>query len=182
MGFKNSFGITKEMVAEIARETSKRMKIANEQIFKKYDIHMSNKNLSEIVSKVMEKVAADTFSKHFRYKVIRASSDRDPDLTFTKTDKRLEIKVTSTTNAWTGGEFSKRPFDYLLVSWGGDFDEFFIAFTHLEKSDWKSRFEQSFYGPSFDIKKLYTREDKEIFLGTLTANERGTIKMIREKT
>ena len=169
------------MIVKIVSETSKRMQEANKHVFQKYDIHMSNKNLSEILSKIMEKVASDVFTAHFGSEVRKAGSDREPDLTFTKTGRMLEIKVTSTANAWTGGEFSKRPLDYLLVSWGGNFDEFFVAFTHLKKSDWTSRFQSNYYGPSFDIKKLYKKKDKEIFLGNLTRNEKGNIKMLRKK-
>jgi len=174
----NEFSITKAMVLEVTRETSKRMRLLKDQFIDGYDVHMSNKNLSEILSKVMEKVAADVFTKHLSHKVEKATSDREPDLFFTKNKKPLEIKVTSTDTTWTGGEFSKRPFDYLLVSWGKNFDEFFVALTHLEKKDWTSRMSQSYYGPSFSVKNLIKKKDKEVFIGSF--NENGT-KLIRER-
>ena len=77
----------------------------------------------------MEKVSSDIFTKKLGYPVKRAMADKDPDLVFTKINKPMEIKVTSTTNAWTGGEFSKRPFDYLLVSWNPEnYKQFFCCF------------------------------------------------------
>lgn len=100
-----------------------------------YDISFSNKNLSEIIGKIMEKVCADTFTQKLSFEVKRARVDKDPDLTFTEIDAPMEIKITSTDKSWTGGEFSKRPFDYLLASWGGNFDEFFCCLVHLEKED-----------------------------------------------
>ena len=109
-----------------------------------------------------------------------AKSDREPDLYFTNLKKPLEIKITSTEYAWTGGEFSQRPFDYLLVSWGGNFDEFFVCLVHLEKEDWTSRMDKKYYGPSYTIKKLFEREDKIIFVGKLIQKGKS-IKLIRER-
>ena len=174
----NEFSITKQLVLEVMRETSNRMKLLKEKFIDEYDVHMSNKNISEMLSKVMEKVAADIFTKHLGYKVEKAKSDREPDLFFTKINRPLEIKVTSTDVAWTGGEFSKRPFDYLLVSWGENFTEFFVVLAHLEKKDWISRISQSFYGPSFTAKNLFKMKDKEVFIGSF--NENGT-KLVRER-
>ena len=161
----------------IMQEVSKRMKGIKSGIMIKYDVYFSNKNLSEILSQVMGKVSADYYTHKLGYEVKNAHADKEPDLYFTKIKLPVEIKVTSTTNAWTGGEFSKRPFDYFLVSWGGDFDEFFICFTKLEKKDWKSNINSGFYGPSLSIKKLLSKKSKIILLGSI--NENG--RMIREK-
>ena len=174
----NEFGLTKSLILEVMRETARRMKHLKQHFIDEYDVHMSNKNISEILSKVMEKVAADIFTERLSYKVEKAKADREPDLFSTKIKRPLEIKVTSTDVAWTGGEFSKRPFDYLLVSWGGGFDEFFVALAHLEKKDWTSRIKQSYYGPSFPAKALFKRKDKEIFIGGF--NEKGT-RLLRER-
>lgn len=176
----NKFGITKEMILEILRGVSKRMRAFNELKIE-YDIHLSNKNLSEIIGKIMEKVAADVFSKRLGYDVNRAMADRDPDLIFTKINLPMEIKMTSTDNAWTGGEFSQRPFDYLLVSWGEDTKEFFCCLVHLEKSDWKSNMSKKFYGPSLSSKTIYDKKDKIIFIGNLEITKRGAIKIKRER-
>lgn len=174
---KNKFGVTKDMIFEVVKETSKRMTTFN-KFRTDNDLNLSNKNISEILGKLSEKVCADVFTKHLGYEVKRATSDQEPDLFFTKIKRPLEIKMTSTDNAWTGGEFSKRPFDYLLISWGGNFDEYFVVMVHLEKKDWKSNISKQFYGPSYSARKLFTRKDKIVFLGKF--NDKGTV-IIREK-
>jgi len=174
------FGLDRTTVLEIVRETSIKMREANNKVFKPYGIHLSNKNLSEIIGKILEKTAADILTKKLGYDVRNAQSDSEPDLNFTKIGEAIEIKVTSTDSAWTGGEFSKRPLEYLLVSWGGDFNEFFVAFTHLEKEDWHSNISKNFYGPSYRAKDLYNRKNKIIFLGSLEASLKGSVKLKRE--
>jgi hypothetical protein len=176
----NQFGITKGMVIEILKGIS--LKLQKFREFKdEYSMHFSNKNLSEIVGKMLEKDAADIFTKHLGYRVIKCEKDHDPDLIFTGiNNKPLEIKITSTDITWTGGEFSTRPFDYLLISWDpSNFNHFFCCLVHLEKSDWVSNIAKKFYVPSLDIKKLYERQDKIIFLGSLEKTPRGAIKIRR---
>ena len=146
-----------------------------------YDLSFSNKNLSEIIGKIMEKTSADIFTKRLGYDVKRALADREPDLLFTKINKPMEIKITSTENAWTGGEFSQRAPDYLLVSWGGNFDEFFCCLVLLDKTDWESNISKKFYGPSLKAKTVYNKKNKIIFFGTFEVTPRGTIKIKREK-
>src|SRR3989344_5766200 len=176
----NEFNITKEIVIKILEGVSFRMQKFKKELMDEYDLSFSNKNLSEIIGKIMEKVASDVFTKRLGFEVKRALADREPDLLFTKINKPMEIKITSTEDAWTGGEFSQRPFDYLLVSWGGDFDEFFCCLVHLQKEDWTSRMSKNYYGPSYNIRKLFERKDKIIFLGRLIDNGKS-IKLIREK-
>ncbi|MBW3015832.1 hypothetical protein KY330_05385 [Candidatus Woesearchaeota archaeon] len=177
---KNEFGITKKIVLEIMKGVSKRMK-AFADLRKEYDIHLSNKNLSEIIGKIMEKVAADVFSKRLGYEVKKALSDRDPDLFFTKINRPLEIKVTSGDSSWVGGEFSQRPFDYLLISWGGEkFDEFFVCFTHLEKTDWKSRMHKKFYGPILKAKVVFKKKRID-FIGNFYVTKKGAVRIKRGK-
>lgn len=175
-----TFGLDKKTVHEIAKDVANKMQKVNEILIKPYNIHFSNKNLSEIIGKIMEKSASDILSKKLGYEVKNAKSDSDPDLVFVKTGKKIEIKVTSTENGWTGGEFSKRPFEYLLISWGGNFDEFFVAFVHLEKDEWHSNMSKNYYGPNYSAKDLHKKKDKIIFLGRLEVTERGAIKIKRE--
>lgn len=176
----NPFYISKTMILEIVIELIKRMKSLEEGTIKPYDIRFSNKNLSEIIGRMMEKVSAEVFTKRLGYLVNSSKSDRDPDLFFTKLNKPLEIKVTSTISSWTGGEFSKRPFDYLLISWDSEtFNKFFVCLVHLKKEDWKSNFSNNYYGPSYNKKSLLNRKDKMIFLGDLVQKGRA-IQMIRE--
>ncbi len=176
-----SFKLTKNIMVEVLKGVSFRMQKFKKDLMDEYDISFSNKNLSEIIGKVMEKVCADIFTKNLGYEVKRALADKDPDLIFTKINAPVEIKMTSTDNTWTGGEFSKRPFDYLLVSWGGNFDEFFCCFVHLEKDDWKSNFQKNFYGPTLTAKTVYGKKERIIFFGDFKITKRGTIKIKRTK-
>jgi hypothetical protein len=177
----NKFGLTREIVFKVMKETSKAMKNFKQDYLDKYKVNVSNKLLSELLSKIMEVNAEKIFTRELGYKIMKETKDSEPDLFFTKINTPLEIKTTSTLNAWTGGEFSKRPFDYLLVSWGGDFDEFFVALVRLKKTDWKSNFAKNFYGPSYSSKRLFLRKDKEVFLGSFEKTKRGAVKLVREK-
>jgi hypothetical protein len=177
----NTFGITHEMMREVARETAQCMKDFRRDFIDRYGVNLSNKLISELVGKIFEVQCERVLSQRLGYAVVKETSDKEPDLTFTKLNKPLEVKSTSTTNAWTGGEFSKRPFDYLLVSWGGNYDEFFVALVHLEKKDWKSNFASNYYGPSYSAKKLYSRKDKVVLLGSFKKTVRGTVNIVREK-
>ena len=175
------FGLSREMILEVARGTSKCMNDFRRDFIDKYGVNLSNKLISELVGKIFEVQCERVFTKHLGYEVRKEKSDKEPDLYFTKLEKPMEVKLTSTLNAWTGGEFSKRPFDYLLVSWGGQFDEFFVALVHLEKKDWKSNFSSNFYGPSYSTKKLYARKDKIVFMGSFEKSVRGAVKLVRER-
>jgi hypothetical protein len=176
----SDLGLDKETVASIIREVSSKMRGANEGFFKPFGIRLSRKNLSEIIGKIMEVTSADVLSRKLGYLVQNARRDAEADLSFTQIEKYLEIKVTSTDTAWTGGEFSQRPLDYLLVSWGGDFDEFFVAFAHLNKDEWHSRMPQRFYGPSYPAKDLLAKRDKIVFLGDFKVSAKGVVKLKRE--
>ncbi|MBI5804047.1 hypothetical protein HY450_02280 [Candidatus Pacearchaeota archaeon] len=154
---------TRENLLEIMKEVKRKMG-SIQQIIKEYNIFFSNKNLSEILGKVMEKTASEYFTKKLGYEVKNALSDKEPDLFFTKTNLSMEIKITSTTNAWTGGEFSKRPFSYFMVSWGGDFDEFFVCVIKLDKEDWKSNMASNYYGPILALKKFKCCSSKRFYL------------------
>lgn len=143
------FGLTREIILESLKIVVSRMKKFDQEYG---DLGLSRKNISELIEKILENACANTFSKKLGYEVKRALADRDPDLVFTNLNVPMEIKMTSTDNSWTGGEFSKRPSDYLMVSWGGNFDEFFCCLVHLEKEDWKSNFQNNFYGPSLSAK------------------------------
>ncbi|MFH1199921.1 MAG: hypothetical protein V1708_02545 [Candidatus Micrarchaeota archaeon] len=182
MPAKNPFGITPEMAREIAKETSKCMLDFKHSFIDKYGVNISNKLTSELVGKIFEVECERVLTKRLGYEVRKEKSDKEPDLFFTKINRPLEVKLTSTASAWTGGEFSKRPFDYVLVSWGGEFDEFFIALVHLEKKDWKSNFASNFYGPSYSAAKLHARKDKLVLMGSLEKTPHGAVKVVRENT
>ncbi len=167
---------TRENLLEIMKEVKIKMG-AVKKIIDDYGVYFSNKNLSEMIGKIMEKTASEYFTKKMGYEVKNALTDKEPDLLFTKINLSMEIKMTSTKNAWTGGEFSKRPFHYFMVSWGEDFDHFFVCCVRLEKTDWKSNMSNNYYGPSLSLKKLNSIKDKIILVGKI--DDKG--RMIREK-
>ncbi len=101
---------TRDNLLAITKEVCRRMQAFKYELIVPYDIYLSNKNLSEIIGKIMEKVAADYFTQKMGYSVKNAHTDKEPDLFFTKIELPMEIKMTSTTTAWTGGEFSRRPY------------------------------------------------------------------------
>ena len=177
----NNFGINRKLALEIAKGTSLCMLDFKKDFIDKYGVNLSNKLISELVGKIFEVQCEKVLTKRLGYEVRKETSDKEPDLFFTKIKKPLEVKLTSTTSAWTGGEFSKRPFDYLLVSWGGNFDEFFMVLVHLEKKDWKSNFASNFYGPSYSSEKLNRRKNKLVLLGSFEKTPRGAVKVVREK-
>ena len=174
-------GLSEKVVLEILKNVHKIMSELSDKFLKPYGLTFSNKNLSEIIGKVIENKAAQILTKELGYKVISASSDSDPDLYFTKTKTPLEVKVTSTHTGWTGGEFSKRPFNYLLVSWNpkSDFSDFFVAYTHLTEDDWESRMKKGaeYYGPLFSAKRLLNKNDYIVFIGSLGATKRGAVRI-----
>jgi len=175
----NVFGITKRMIRDIMNLSSAYAKHIKKD-FDEHEISISNKSLSELLSKIIEVYSSKIFTEKLGYRVEKEKSDREPDLVFTRMNRPLEVKVTSTNSGWTGGEFSRRAPDYLLVSWGENFDEFFVALVHIEKSDWESRIEKRFYGPFFSIKRLYDIKQKTIFVGNLERKGERT-KLLRER-
>lgn len=149
----------------------------DERYKKKRELPFKNKNLSEIISMAFETEAAIFYSNKLNSNVRNAKNDNEPDLYFERYSLSLEVKVTSTNNVWTGGEFSKRPFHYLLVSWGGkNFDEFFVCCTKIEKEEWKSNIKNNYYGTTLSVKKLKEKNDVKILFGNIEKN-----KVVREK-
>ena len=177
----NRFELTEDIMLRVLRKVSFLMRKVKGELIDRYELSFSNKNLSEMIGKIMEKTCADVFTEELGYPVKRALADKDPDLLFTKIDAALEIKMTSTLNAWTGGEFSKRPYEYLLFSWGENFDEFFCCLVHLEKEDWVSNYQKDFYGPTLKARSVYDKKEKIVFLGGFEETKRGTIRIKREK-
>jgi len=119
-----------------------------------FDEMFGSKNQSELLSKIIEKVAAEEFTEFCGYAVENPTNDNEPDLFFGEPELPLEIKVTCG-ETWTGGTFSKRPADYLLVSWNKDSKcDAFVALAHLKKDDWKPG-GKNYYGTSYPKRSLY---------------------------
>src|SRR3989344_2048440 len=97
--YKNVLKIaTRGNLLKIIREVSRRMLEIKKYVIEPYEVCFSNKNLSEMIGKIMEKVASDIFTKNLGYEVKNAKADREPDLFFTKLKLPIEIKMTSTIN------------------------------------------------------------------------------------
>jgi len=176
---REKYGITRENIFEITKIVSFKMTKIKEVLLDEYDIKFSKKNLSEIIGKIFEKETAEYLDKVTKFQVLNAQKDKDPDLCFISNGehvKYIEIKVTSTNSNWRGGEFSKRPYDYLLISWGGNFDNFFVAYTHIENDDWISSISKGYYAPIFKVEKLYNKIDKVIFIGKFRQSGKSLIR------
>jgi hypothetical protein len=172
--------IDKSTVIEIIRAISKKMKAVS-RILKDSNAVLGKKNVSEIVGKIAEGTFAEILTKKLGYPVRAAQNDKEPDLFLTKTGEKMEIKMTSTDNSWQGGEFSTRPYEYFLISWGGDFDEFFVARATLSDKEWHSNIANRRYGTTYPVKDLYNKADKIVYLGSFKITDRGAVKLIREK-
>ena len=178
----DQFRLTRPLIVEVLRLTCANMQEFNRRFVRPYEVRLGNKNMSEILGKVLETNAAIVFSRGVGYEVRKESSDQDPDLLFTRLNRPLEVKVTSTSTGWTGGEFSKRPFDYLLISWDKKslYDSYFAALVHLEKPDWESRMAKDYYGPSFTVRRLAEKKNRIDFVGSIGKGTRGGIRLFWE--
>jgi len=120
------------------------------------------KQLSEIASQVAEKamemsIPGTTCPKR----------DKDPDCFIPHLTTEIlapwEIKCT-TGEEWRGGDFSKRPGFYVLISWQHDKQQgdikIFAARLHMEEEDWikskpsKKSGSENYYATSFNKKNL----------------------------
>ena len=181
----NPFGITRKMVLEILKESSKAMNFFVKNFKEKHNAQLSGKLLSETFSNLLEQKASQILTKRLGYEVQNPSGDRTPDLIFTKLGKPLEIKVTSEMN-WRGGEFSTRPTYHMFVSRNDKFNEFFVVLIDMSKEGglWESSMQKGkrYYAPYFKKEKIYEMRNKaDILIGKITKNKKGTIKLIREK-
>ncbi|MBU0466168.1 MAG: hypothetical protein KJ718_00045 [Nanoarchaeota archaeon] len=182
---ENPFGISKDMVLEVLRESSKAMHFFTKEFKEKYDVKLSGKIQSETFSNLLEQIASKIFTERLGYDVKKATSDNNPDLTFTKINLPMEIKVTSG-QVWRGGEFSKRASWHLMVSRNEEFNEFFVCLVDMQKGEglWISAMQQgkNYYAPSFKKDQIYQIKDKiPIFVGDVIKTSKGTIKLKREK-
>lgn len=153
---------TEEIINQWLSESQDAMHELNDWA-EKHQTFFSNKQLSENFSRLLESKGQTVFSQYYKGMVANASADSEPDLSFDGVP--LEIKVTNG-EQWTGGEFSKRPSDYLLVSRNEDFTKFFVCLVHLEKSEWNSGGE-NFYGTNYKKKQLNEKTEKKVYRGDI---------------
>lgn len=181
----NLFGITRDMVLEVLKESSKAMKWFIKKFKKKFDVKLSGKLLSEIFSNLLEQKASNIFSKRLRYEIRKANSDNDPDLFFTKINLPMEVKVAGG-QVWRGGEFSKRASWHLMVSRNDTFDAFFVCLVNMESNGglWVSSMQQGkdYYAPSFKKDKIFELQHQiPVFVGKIIKSERGAVRLILEE-
>jgi hypothetical protein len=124
----------------------------------KYDV--GQKVISELCSKLVEKITANHFTTKLAIPVIPGNHDVDPDclFKFTTGDIPLEVKVAMGGKGcrWRGGGLSNRSSDYLLFTRNRESTEFFVAITHLTKNDWVTQKTQ-YYAPFFTEELLHAR-------------------------
>ena len=146
--------------------------------------HIRPKNLkSSILSNLFESQAAKYFNSiHVPVRV--CESDREPDLTFTDTNRPCEIKVTgldhpfSNRLKWMGGKYSKRSSDYILIAyhyspmnnslWEKEPStiKYFITKTYIDENEWKriDNGNENYYATVFSSDDLRTK-DHEVLVG-----------------
>jgi len=79
-----------------------------------------------------------------------------------------EIKTIAENRVWRGGDFSKRPGDYLLISYRIGQDKrlgWFVLQTKLEESEWISSGSGNYYATSVDLDYILNRGDYRILWG-----------------
>ena len=133
---------------------------------------ISSKMISELASQALELAFKDS-----KLIVETPKLDKDPDMLLGYDKKPWEIKCTST-DGWRGGEYSKRPGYYILLTYNiiGDNINIFAARLSMTEEDWitskpkdESK-EQKYYATTFGKKELlkYINENKaEILCGDI---------------
>ena len=120
----------------------------------------STKLKSELISNIVE-----TSFESIVPNIVAPKMDSEPDLIVD--GKPLELKTSKTTTTWRGGEFSKRESDYLLIAWNeikGEF-KWFVCYTYLKESDWKSSQSSSYYATTIDINDVLRFPASQILMG-----------------
>tara|TARA_A100001201_G_scaffold135511_1_gene123844 strand:+ start:65 stop:595 length:531 start_codon:yes stop_codon:yes gene_type:complete len=149
-------------LGSIIKNIEGRQKLLKQAMGKGYD-KLSTKLKSELLSNLLEAAVEETIKD-----VYAPTKDSEADVVFTQfDDKPLEIKTTATTDSWRGGEFSKRPGDYLMVGWeeiGGEL-RLFMLLTYLTKKDWISSGSDNYYATNINLSKIVENIDYKVLIG-----------------
>lgn len=138
----------------------------------------SRKLRSEIISNLFESQAALHFQS-LSIPVQVCESDRQPDLTFTDTNKTLEIKVTGSDHTiaeqfkWMGGKYSKRSSDYIFIAYcytpattidPTDTIKYYITKTYVDENEWRTidNGNENYYATIYTTNDM---KDNEILVG-----------------
>ena len=145
--------------------------------YDKHRIVKTKKQLSEDISALFETAMENLYED-----VEAPKKDSEPDLR--KNGKGVELKTTEG-EQWRGGEYSKRPSQYLLISWDlVDQDlKFFVASLYLEEEDWKTSTSDKYYATIFGKKEIISRienqKNVDILSGEVYTYNRGKQKCIK---
>lgn len=145
--------------------------------YDKHRIVKTKKQLSEDISALFETAMEDVYEN-----VVAPKKDSEPDLY--KDGKAIEVKTTEG-ESWRGGEYSKRPSQYLLISWDLVYQDlkFFVANLYLKEEDWKTSKSDKYYATTFSKKEIISRienqKDVDILSGEIYAYSRGKQKCIK---
>jgi hypothetical protein len=141
----------------------------------------SKKLKSEIISNLFE-TQSEKYFNSVGIETFSASSDRDPDLYFTKTNRPCEIKVTGIDHAftnkckWMSGKYSKRTSDFIFIIWNyqeprstlfGPRNEtisFSVLNCFVDENEWKviDSGKNNYYATVFDSHLILEREHKSL--------------------
>jgi len=127
-------------------------------LFNNDELDISNKMKSEFASQIAEKSIKETIPG-----TICPKLDKEPDCKIphkiTNNLTPWEIKCTTGDN-WRGGEYSKRPGYYLLISWKQTEQNIaiFAARLHMTEDDWdkskpKKNGDKNYYATTFPKNK-----------------------------
>lgn len=164
--------------------------------FENDGLNISAKMQSEFISQICES-AFEIVLKKALVDVISPKKDSEPDCYVL--GEAVELKTTKG-EIWRGGEFSKRPGLYILLSWAKNHDNkisLFAAMQKMKESDWVSSMSNAakngkkakYYGTFYGKSNLVEQNKYSILSGDVevkTMNKNGTkkvtplIKLIKE--
>ena len=144
---------------------------------------LSSKQRSEFFGAFLEAAFADAIKDEHGYESRQPDNDREPDLNFLN-GHTMEVKNTSTDTGWRGGKYSKRPGDYILVSFDKNEEKVFVALAALTEDDWTRSSSDSYYGTTFtasDLQRVIEEGRGKVILGSFRYGPRnGKPYLLRE--
>lgn len=150
--------------------------------------HIGSGRLSQDASGVFENQLAKILNELYpEYNIIPALNDNSkPDLNIIKsfgdTAIPVEIKFSSDTKAWQGGQFSKREGWHILVSWANNFESFFATLAFLRQDHWLHSGNENFYGTKLPLSTILelAQDDKLLLVGSIV-NDKIALENIFQK-
>ena len=145
---------------------------------------IKNKLVSELISEMTEKLAAEYFSKLYNSDKVRcAKNDNEPDIIFD--NDSIEIKVAKVSNqnivSWRGGEYSKREGTFILIAWNfcindKDCFKFAVYKVNLTKQDWIMSKVKNYYATIYNMNALTSNPSHMSIIGDYIVSKRKNVK------